>query len=277
MGFQDRLEKRAASFGAEHPTITIVLVASAFAWIVATALDRLGEVYRPGDASHAIVAGIAALGVNAWWAHIALIRDYNMGRAEKILIRLLMFGSTLPMIAVFEKNLLPDPLEVTALSYATALLISSLPLLIAGWWKGRKLSSDERLREAARGHSAVYGGEPSWAEEDRIGTSLRQMERLLQKHNLTGQAEVVRQARSAHTGEPAQFQELIESPEMWGGAGAVWEVHLTSHSRNAQEALADQQRFQEALIQLVEALEEQGLATERARSIASTFKTSGRP
>ena len=279
MGIQDRLNKRAASFGASHPGITMVLVGLIFGWMVATAVGRLRDALRPADVAYAIAAGIAGMLVNLWWGHIALVRDYRMNRIERVAIPLLTFGSALPMITIFESNVLPAPAEVAALSYAITFLLSGALLLLAGWWRGRQLTPDERLREAARGHAAAFGREPTWAETADLSPLERQlseMERLLDKYGFDGQADHIRAAAQAYRDDPQAFESMMRSTSMWGGSGAVWEVHLPSYSTKPQDAEVDQQRFQDAVVALVDELDAQGLAPARALQVADglrSFKT----
>ena len=91
--------------------------------------------------------------------------------------------------------------------------------------------------------------------------TLRELHRLLDKHGHHGQAEYVLTLSDLPADSP-KLEASLQSVEMWGGSGAVWEVG---------ELGDDKRQFRNTIIQLVEEMERSGIHFPRARFIANTF------
>ena len=91
---------------------------------------------------------------------------------------------------------------------------------------------------------------------------LTEMRDVLTAHGHHAQAEVTeRLVRLAVDSDDAFLKEL-QGVDVWGGAGAVWEVG---------ELGADQSRYWALVIALAGVMAKEDVETERARSIAETF------
>lgn len=92
---------------------------------------------------------------------------------------------------------------------------------------------------------------------------LRELRLLLSLHGHRGQENVVAQLIELYQFDRERFAKLIQSVEVWGGAGAVWEVG---------DLGPDTVPFRNAIVRLAEALESERLATNRSRDIADIFR-----
>jgi hypothetical protein len=102
-------------------------------------------------------------------------------------------------------------------------------------------------------------------------TNLVQTETLLRKYNFPGQAKVVAEIISSiQRGEPDYKR--LSGLDMWGGAGAVWEVALTPGGIKAEEHERDERAFRQAIINIAAAMNKLGIGHARSRDIAATFR-----
>jgi len=92
--------------------------------------------------------------------------------------------------------------------------------------------------------------------------SLKILQELLGKHGHAGQANVVQKLIELRTQKRPEFTLLIQSVDMWGGTGAVWEVGSMG---------SDMRQFRQAIIDLAAAMDRDAIGTDRARYIASVF------
>ena len=93
--------------------------------------------------------------------------------------------------------------------------------------------------------------------------TLNDLARILTKHDHLGQAEVVQQLlQGLRSGDRSSFPTLLQSVDMWGGSGAVWEVGDLGDDTRA---------FRQAIIDLAAEMDKCGLGMERSRFVASTF------
>lgn len=101
-----------------------------------------------------------------------------------------------------------------------------------------------------------------------IADVLSELEQLLQAHGQPHFANLARRAHDAYLTNPEEFQKQMASVDWWGGSGALWEVNLRDQSddRNLD------QHFMTLIVRLVDALEEEGLATPRSRQVADVFR-----
>src|SRR5690242_16293826 len=93
--------------------------------------------------------------------------------------------------------------------------------------------------------------------------SLRELHRIPIKHNHQGQAFVVSEMLRLHAEDARAFESLLLGVDMWGGAGAVWEVG---------GLMDDNREFQLAIIRLAEQRDQHAIGTERSRWIADVFR-----
>ncbi|NLS92405.1 MAG: hypothetical protein GXX96_09600 [Planctomycetaceae bacterium] len=92
---------------------------------------------------------------------------------------------------------------------------------------------------------------------------LRELRLLLSLHGHRGQENVVAQLIELWQFDRDGFFKLVKSAEVWGGAGAVWEVG---------DLGSDTVPFRYAIIRLAEAMEREQLGSNRSREIADIFR-----
>jgi hypothetical protein len=105
---------------------------------------------------------------------------------------------------------------------------------------------------------------------DMLSRKLNQIAELLHKYGHHAQGAVVDSILDSIRAPEPDYKELA-GIEMWGGAGAVWEVLLTPSS-NSREEQADKESFQKAIVAIADAMDQLGIGTDRSRFIAKTFQ-----
>jgi hypothetical protein len=105
---------------------------------------------------------------------------------------------------------------------------------------------------------------------DKLIRSLSEIRDVLLKFKHLGQARVVEDILAAVGKTNPDFAQL-RSIDMWGGAGAVWEVSFST-PQMSEEMKADEQSFRRAIIDLVEAMNQMGISTDRSQFICATFQ-----
>jgi hypothetical protein len=93
--------------------------------------------------------------------------------------------------------------------------------------------------------------------------TLRAVSEILWKQDHPGQAEVVDRLIQLHENDRVEFRRLLQSIDMWGGSGAVWEVAPLGD---------DDRRFCQLIVRLAEEMEAARLGTDRSRDIAGIFR-----
>ena len=121
--------------------------------------------------------------------------------------------------------------------------------------------------------------DPMQKQEDELLSELEILAVLLTKYGNGAQAHFVESLIRLKKRSNSDFEEELASIEMWGGAGAVWEVpkfkeDWMSHVMG-KEADADELRFREAIIYLANYMNTNRIGSddirERARFTADTF------
>ena len=105
----------------------------------------------------AIAGGLLSLAAVATWAY-AYIRDYDL---PPMVGRMLLWFSLLTGVALagaFTKSL-PIPLQVFCLTGDLAFVAAMLPLLVFGWWKGRR-NPTMRAVMSSRAMTFLSGARP---------------------------------------------------------------------------------------------------------------------
>ncbi len=104
--------------------------------------------------------------------------------------------------------------------------------------------------------------------EDKLLCALHQAREILVRYNHSAQASCVQTLVDAvrATDRPA-YSQLLSSVEMWGGAGAVWEVDLSGTAT----ARADNREFRESIIEIAEQMKHLGIKASRSEEIAEVF------
>ena len=96
--------------------------------------------------------------------------------------------------------------------------------------------------------------------------TLTRLIELLRDNGFTGQANVVRQLLGALIrDDKGEFIKIITSVDMWGGAGAVWEVYGFTNDK-------DEKDFWRQLIKLTDQMKEIGIKCGHAYSTADIFR-----
>lgn len=105
---------------------------------------------------------------------------------------------------------------------------------------------------------------------DALSRDLNEIAELLRKYQHPGQAKVVEEILASFKTPNPDFIQLC-GIDVWGGAGAVWEVCLST-SRKSEQAKADQQAFRRAFVRLADTMKVMNIGTERSRFIGATFQ-----
>jgi hypothetical protein len=106
-----------------------------------------------------------------------------------------------------------------------------------------------------------------------IAGTLEELGGLLGRYGYARHAEDVARLRTHYVDDRDRFvQELNELP-LWGGAGSLADAaSLAGDHVDEQQATIDQRRFRELVIELVQALDEEGLANDDAALVANAFR-----
>ena len=103
---------------------------------------------------------------------------------------------------------------------------------------------------------------PDSSRWKRFVRILKEMQDVLTEHGHYGQAEVTRRLIRLAAEDDVAFLKLLQSPDVWGGAGALWEI---------SELGADKSRYWALVIALAGVMAREDVETERSRSIAETL------
>ena len=102
------------------------------------------------------------------------------------------------------------------------------------------------------------------AGDGAIVETLRELRDVLMREGHPEHAETVDQIVQLYDTGLDAFRQRLEGVDMWGGAGAVWDVNPRGPERK---------RFHELIICLAEEMQAKGLGTARTQSIADTFRS----
>jgi hypothetical protein len=114
------------------------------------------------------------------------------------------------------------------------------------------------------------GGEMT-AGIDALIRDLNEIAQLLYKYKHYGQLRAVEQIRDTLNTSRPDYERLC-GIEMWGGSGAVWEVHLPE-SFHSEQSKSDEGVFRRAIVRIAETMNELEIGTDRSRFIAATFQS----
>ncbi len=101
---------------------------------------------------------------------------------------------------------------------------------------------------------------------------LSQIETLLRDYDCVYEANCVEITLRALNQDPAHFWDLLNSNEWWGESGSVCQVDLAIQSGFTAEGREDSRRLRGWLIEVHDALLEQGINNPRASLIAAEFR-----
>ena len=109
-------------------------------------------------------------------------------------------------------------------------------------------------------------------KNEALDRDLNQLAELLRKYGHDGQATVVDEIWSTLDTSTPDYQRLA-GIDMWGGAGAVWEVCLLTSrvQRATNQGRGDEKSFREAIIRTAAEMDRLGIGTARSPDIAKTF------
>lgn len=93
--------------------------------------------------------------------------------------------------------------------------------------------------------------------------TLRELRDVLAREGCPEHAEIVDQIIQLYDTELDAFRQRLQSVDLWGGAGAVWDVNPRGPERK---------RFHELIIRLAAEMQAVGLGTARTQDIANTFR-----
>jgi hypothetical protein len=109
------------------------------------------------------------------------------------------------------------------------------------------------------------------SETPTLAQDLSGIAALLKKYQHYGQMRTVEEILGTLDTSNPDYRRLCGT-EMWGGAGAVWEVNIGT-SQKSQEEKMDREAFFLFFIRLAETINHMGLGTDRSNFIAATFQT----
>jgi hypothetical protein len=100
--------------------------------------------------------------------------------------------------------------------------------------------------------------------------NLIHLENLLRKYHHYAQANVMSDIiASIERGEP--HYKRLAGVDMWGGAGAVWEVELIPGGVKSKEHKEDERAFRRSIINIAAQMDQLGIGHARSRSTADIF------
>ncbi len=104
--------------------------------------------------------------------------------------------------------------------------------------------------------------------EFRFLKLLEKIEMILKINNNVAQANIVSRLLIllAHR-EFSRFQDELNSLEMWGGAGAVWEVHIDDSDLNVD--------FEKSIVLLIDLMQESQRLTRNLKRIRNIMRKGG--
>jgi hypothetical protein len=108
------------------------------------------------------------------------------------------------------------------------------------------------------------------AGSDALYRDLNEIAQLLIKYKHHSQARVVEEILDTLKTPSPDFERL-RGIDMWGGAGAVWEVYLPQLF-NSEQSKAAEGDFRRAIIRIAETMNQMGIGTDRSQFIAATFQ-----
>ena len=107
-------------------------------------------------------------------------------------------------------------------------------------------------------------------DHDNWEDILSKMSELLEANKHFAQARYVDQVlESIMPGNELNFRKRLNSIEMWGGSGAVWEVGFSDSREDGKE-------FQIQVIKLVELMKRNKISHSKANTVAQVFRKENR-
>ena len=104
--------------------------------------------------------------------------------------------------------------------------------------------------------------------EARLLPALDQAREILMRYNHPGQASYMQRLIDAvRLSDRKAYSTLLDSVEMWGGAGAVWECDISGTAT----AQADRREFRKSIIEIAQQMRNLGTNSARAQEIADIF------
>jgi hypothetical protein len=104
--------------------------------------------------------------------------------------------------------------------------------------------------------------------EDGLLRALYQARDILVRYKHSSQASCLQTVIDAvQTGDRQAYSQLLRSVNMWGSAGAVWEVDLSGTAT----ARTDNREFRKSIIEIAKQMKHLGIKSSPAEQIAETF------
>ena len=108
---------------------------------------------------------------------------------------------------------------------------------------------------------------------EKMIETLSEIRDLLLKHDFPGQGAFIARLIETAQEDSEEFAAGVSGGDVWGGAGAVWEVGtFKGHKISDAEAGKDEVLFRKAIIRLAEEMDKAGIGTPRSRDIAGILK-----
>lgn len=107
--------------------------------------------------------------------------------------------------------------------------------------------------------------------QDELAGALSHLSELLGKYGHHSKKQIVDEILGTLKNSSPDYKRLA-GVEVWGGAGAVWEVCLTPNWTANTDQREDERSFLQTLIGVADAMERLQIGNERSRSLAKTFR-----
>ena len=106
-----------------------------------------------------------------------------------------------------------------------------------------------------------------------ILTVVKEIHELLKRYNRPQQALTLKLLKLYHE-DATGFEHFLASDDLWSKPGSIWQISFyESDLHSAADAKQDDVAFHNAIIRLVEAINEAGISHPKAESVAKTFGT----
>jgi hypothetical protein len=107
--------------------------------------------------------------------------------------------------------------------------------------------------------------------KEELAEALSHLSELLGKYGHHSKRQVVDEILGTLRNSSPDYKRLA-GVEVWGGAGAVWEVCLTPNWTADTTQREDERSFLQSLIGVADAMERLQIGNDRTRSLSKTFR-----
>lgn len=102
---------------------------------------------------------------------------------------------------------------------------------------------------------------------------LEKIESIAKRNGFESHAKFVRSLLESYRNDEGHAWSLINTNEVWGGAGSLVDISLSSYSKQSEEEIKkDEYEWRRAFISIFEEMESNGISNSRAEHAANTFR-----